>query len=99
MNLTEEDARKIAHTIAFGHAYWKHIANGLEAGDLITESTFEQLILQTLLSPGKSRRLRGNRVAFWNTAEGLLVIYNPSDPDLGTAYWPIEGQREYESLF
>jgi hypothetical protein len=99
MSLSGEDARRIAHAIAFGHAYWKHVAEANEFGELITQSTFEQLILETLLYPEKSRPLRLKRTAFWSANEGLLVIHNPIDPDLGTAYWPAEGRHEFESLF
>jgi hypothetical protein len=99
MGLTGEDALKIAHAIAFGHAYWKHIADANEFSELITQSTFEQIILETILYPEKNKQLRLNRTAFWNATESLLVIHNPSDPDLGTAYWPAEGRHEFESLF
>lgn len=99
MSFTDEDALKIAHAIAFGHAYWKHVADANEFGELITQSTFEQLVLQTILYPEKSKPLRLKRMAFWNANEDLLVIYNPIDPDLGTAYWPVEGRHEFESLF
>jgi filamentous hemagglutinin len=99
MTLTSEEARHIAHVIAFGHAYWKHVADANEFGELITQSTFEQLVLDTILYPKKRRLLRMNRTAFWNQAEGLLVIHNPVDPDLGTASWPTEGRDEFESLF
>lgn len=97
MRLSEADARQIAHAIAFGHAYWKHAAHVDEAGELLSESSFESLILATLLGR-TSKSLRLNRTAFWNASEGLLVIHNPADPDMGTAYWPVEGRREYASL-
>jgi hypothetical protein len=99
MSLTGEDARKIAHAIAFGHAYRKHVADANEFGELIIQSTFEQLVLETILCAEKFKQLRWNRTAFWNATEGLLVIYNPIDPDLGTAYWPSEGRNEFENLF
>jgi len=98
VNLTEEEARKIAHSIAFGHAYWEHATNLAESGELMTESSFEALILETLLNPEKSRCLIANRVAFWNATEGFLVIFNPADPDLGTAYWPGKGVDGYKKL-
>jgi hypothetical protein len=41
MSLAGEDALIIAHAIAFGHAYWKHVVEANEAGELITQSTFE----------------------------------------------------------
>ena len=99
MKLTEVEARRIAQAIALGHAYWKHVADANEYGELLTQSAFEQLILETLLHPTKSKQLRLNRAAFWNATEALLVIYNPIDPDLGTAFWPAEGKHEFENLF
>jgi hypothetical protein len=99
MSLTGEFAQKIARSIAFGHAYWKHVADANKFGELISQSNFEQLVLETILDPEKIKQLRWNRMAFWNATEGLLVIYNPVDPDLGTAYWPVEGRNEFENLF
>ena len=51
MSLTGEDAQKIAHAIGLGHAYWKHVADGNAFGELMTQSSFEQLVLETILDP------------------------------------------------
>jgi hypothetical protein len=96
MNLTEDEARKIAHSIAFGHAYWKHAA--VESEMIMTESSFEQLILGTLLNPAMSKQLRRGRFAYWEATEGFLVVHDPTDPDMGTAYWPAKGSDEYKRL-
>jgi hypothetical protein len=98
MNLTEDEARKIARSIGFGHAFDKHAANVSESGELITQSSFESLILETLLNPAKARQLENGRFVFWNAEESFLVIVNPVDPDLGTAYWPIGGIDGYKVL-
>jgi hypothetical protein len=98
MKLTEEEARKIAHSIGFGHAFEKHAANVSESGELLTQSSFESLILETLLNPAKIRRLENDRFVFWNSEENFLVIMNPVDPDQGTAYWPIGGIDGYKVL-
>jgi hypothetical protein len=98
MNLTGDDAKRIAHAIAFGHAYEKHAANISESGELLTQSSFESLVLQTLLSPDQSRRLKFKRAVFWNAVEGFLVIFSPDDPDAGTAYWPVRGIDEYKRI-
>ena len=98
MNLDEDEAKKIAHAIAFGHAYWKHATVVSESGELISESSFESLILETILHPTKSRGLERSRMAFWNAREGLLVLHDPGDTDLGTAYWPKGGVNEYKNL-
>ena len=98
MKFTEEEARRIARAIAFGHAYWEHAANIVESGELITESSFESLILETILNPEKIRILNFGRSGYWNDEEKFLVIFNPSDPDLGTAYWPIRGVHELKRI-
>ena len=97
MIFTEEEAKRIARAIALGHAYWKHAANVAEAGELLTASSFESLILETLLNPDKSRRLDNGRHVFWNGNEGFIVLYNPNDPELGTAYWPHNGINGYQN--
>ena len=98
MSLHEEEAKRIAHAIAFGHAYEKYAANVSESGELITQSSFESLILATLLNPAKSRQLKIGRSVFWNAEEGFLVIVNLLDPDLGTAYWPRGGVDGYKVI-
>ena len=98
MTLTEEEARRIARSIAFGHAYEKHASNVSKAGELMTQSSFESLILETLLNPAKSRQLEAGRSVFWNAHESFLVVVNPLDPDLGTAYWPIGEIDGYKIL-
>jgi len=98
MKFTVDEARKIAHSIGLGHAFEKHAANVSESGELITQSSFESLILETLLNPAKSRQLENGRSVFWNAEESFLVIVNPVDPDQGTAYWPIGGINGYKVL-
>jgi hypothetical protein len=98
MKLTEEDAKKIARSIGFGHAYEKHAANVSESGELLTRSSFESLVLETLLNPAKSKGMKRGRSAFWNSEEGFVVVFDPKDPDLGTAFWPTAGVNEYKEL-
>lgn len=98
MNLTENEARNIAHSIGLGHAYEKHAANVSESGELLTQSSFESLIFETLLSPAKVRQLENGRTVFLNADELFLVIVNPVDPDMGTAYWPIGGIHGFKIL-
>jgi len=98
MNLNEEEARKIANAIAFGHAFEKHASNLSETGELITQSSFESLILETLLNPAKAEALDAGRHKYWNAEECFLVIVNPMDPEMGTAYWPTGGIDGYKVL-
>jgi len=98
VNFTEEQARRIARAIAYGHAYWKHATNEIESGDSISESSFEWLIMQTILTAAKRRDLTDGRWAFWNKEGGLMVLYNPADPDLGTAFWPANGIDRFKKI-
>lgn len=98
MIFTEEEAKRIARGIAYGHAYWEHATNVAESGELMSESSFESIILHTLLNPDKYRILNFGRSAFWNNEERFVVIHSPNDPDLGTAYWPIRGIHELKRI-
>lgn len=98
MKITEEEAKRLARSIGFGHAYVKHASNVSEAGELLTQSSFESLILETLLSPAKTRELEKGRTVFWNAEESFLVIVNPKDPEKGTAYWPEGGMDGFKIL-
>jgi len=98
MRFTEDEAKKIAHCIGLGHAYQKHAANVSESSELLTHSSFESLILETLLNPAKIRKLENGRSVFWNSDQDFLVIVNPVDPDMGTAYWPEGGFNGYTIL-
>jgi hypothetical protein len=44
------------------------------------------------------KQLSNGRSVFWNADEGFLVIVNPVDPDMGTAYWPEGGIDGYKIL-
>jgi hypothetical protein len=98
MKLTEEEAKAIAQGISFGHAYEKHATNLSESGELLTRSSFESLILETLLNPTKSKPMKRGRTGFWNSEEDFVVVFDPADPDLGTAFWPTAGVNVYKGL-
>ena len=98
MQLTEDEAKRIAHMIGLGHAFHKHASNVSESGELLTQSSFESLILETLLTPTKMKQLSNGRSAFWNADEDFLVIVSPADPDMGTAFWPGGGIDGYKIL-
>ena len=81
---------------AGGHAFAKHVIRQGEFPGIKTPEQFKALIEKILMSPTtQTRSLRDGRAAYWDSASGTLVIFNPKDPDLGTAYKPLEGIRAF----
>ena len=43
-----------------------------------------------------SEEITKDRVKFWESKTGTLIIYNPKDGDCGTAHRPTDGKDDYE---
>jgi len=44
------------------------------------------------------QRLQRNRSAYWDSATGTVVIFDPAHPDLGTAFPPDRGYIYFRDL-
>ncbi|MFH0825709.1 MAG: hypothetical protein V2B18_23385, partial [Pseudomonadota bacterium] len=104
----------LAHRIANGHAYMKHVENNndkrfpshrhlkVEEDVPISRVEFQRLIQSALSMPDRAKVLENGQIAYEykdkHTGERIVVIYNPDDPDLGTAYYPDEGEAEFDRL-
>jgi hypothetical protein len=75
--------------IGTGHAWDKH--GGKYAGVLSTQEEFVNLVRGIFESPDAMRHLERNRRAYWDDTTGTVVIFDPSHPDLGTAFPPDQG--------
>ena len=93
--IEEYRERFIAQEIAGGHAFEKHID---EFPGISTRAQFAAEIDRILRAPTATRALRGGREAFWDTFTGTVVIYNPNDPDLGTAFKPTNGRQYFDRI-
>jgi len=94
--------RNVAKKISGGHAYSKHVLQKGEFGS-ITQSEFNNIVYNTVRKPDLYRDLPNGRKAFWSFTgsskkKGTLVIYDPKNPDLGTAFRPDDGVEYFYDL-
>jgi len=76
-------------TIGTGHAWGKH--GDKYAGILSTQDEFVDLIEDIIRNPDATRSLERGRKAYWDSATGTVVIFDPGHPDFGTAFPPDRG--------
>jgi hypothetical protein len=98
----------IAREIAKGHAFEKHKgeyrSGQIYAGTdyalppIRTEEQFADLVTRNLLQPDAERALERGRRAFWEEDFGGLVIFDPNNPDCGTAFRPRRGKAYFDDL-
>lgn len=78
----------LAHQIANGHAYDKHVTNRREFDGDPSRGQFAAIIADVVRN-GQHRPLSDVRDAYW--LDGTIVIRNLIDPDGGTAFRPTGG--------
>jgi len=83
------DAQKIAD----GHAFGKHAK---EFGSP-SKAQFKQLVEETMDS-GQAKSLSNGRTGYWNATDQMVVITDPSSPDGGTAFRPVDGVNYFNNL-
>ena len=92
----------LGKSISEGHAFDKHVASRGEFKDLgiSTREAFAKHI-EGVIARAKGpdiRELSRGRTAYWDPESGTVVIRNPKDPDLGTAFRPADGRKYFEGL-
>ena len=86
------------HFIGTSHAWGKH---GHKYGGAInTKEEFVDLIETIIQDPDNIRFFRTDtqKKAFWDDATGTIVIFDPTNPDLGTAFPPDDGYQFFLDL-
>ena len=97
MNATFLRHQQIAADIAGGHAFAKHvICQGEFPGWIRTRKQFTQHIEKILNNPDEIKKLKNQRIAYWDYNSGTVVIMNPNAIDKGTAFQPTEGFDYFE---
>ena len=95
-------ANDVAKSISEGHAFDKHVIEKKEFSDLKigTKDEFKECVENIVKgAKGSNRRTLGRgRTAYWNDEKGILVIWDPKSPDLGTAFRPKTGRLYFEGL-
>jgi hypothetical protein len=89
-------AHELARQIGGGHSWDKHRAKfpGWDLGKFT--SKIEETIQKA--SGTDTKRLLRSRVAYWNQEEKMVVIYDPTRTDCGTALRPDHGRAYFDSL-
>ena len=99
-----QNAERVAKQISEGHAYNKHVLGinnvyGKEYGTLFeSRGQFGEYIKNVLSSPSDMKNLSSGRAAFWDNRLGSVVIFDPKNIDLGTAFRPQEGKQFFDKL-
>jgi len=93
---------RIAKSIADGHAFYAHVAgmNEFDHLRIRTHKQFADFIYRIMRTArGANVRLLGDkRKAYWDPASGTIVLSNPHDLDLGTAYYSQNGRAGFDEL-
>src|SRR5262249_49492068 len=92
------DPAAIAARIAAGHAYDKPVVAEGQFPGIASRAAFAALIAGIIEHPSASRRLSGDRTAWWDDATGAVVIANPHDRDGGTCFKPRAGRPYFDHL-
>lgn len=84
--------RLAAYYISRGHAWTKH-ADEFK-GLVNSQDEFARFIQNIIRNPSEWGYFKTDVVKklFWDDATGMVVIFSPLDPDLGTAFRPKEGR-------
>ena len=88
------NAKSLASKIAAGHGYDSHVVKmGNVPPHVKTRDDYAKHIEKVIRTPSEQRRLKNQRVAYWDEASKFVVITNPKDPrkDYGTAFCPDNG--------
>jgi len=87
-----------SHFIGTGHAWDKH--GDKYAGILSTQDEFVDLIEDIIRNPDEVKVFRTDieKRAFWDHGTGTVVIFDPANPDLGTAFPPDDGYQFFQLL-
>jgi pyridoxal/pyridoxine/pyridoxamine kinase len=97
--------KAIAKKIGKGHSFQKHVVDGKEFDSLLKEKTksdrqeeFIALIAKVMANPTHSKKLARRREAFYDNANNVIVIVDPSTRDHGTCFRPNQKKRYYDNL-
>ena len=90
-------SRKMAIRIATGHALTSHLSEFADLG-ITTEKELIEYVMKIINKPDLSKSLLNNRRAYYNIRDNAIVIYDPANADLGTAFRPIPGIDYYNNL-
>ena len=78
-------SKKIARSIATGHALTKHLSEFSDLG-ITTERQLINYVSKVIRNPNLTKELERGRIAYYDTTDQTLVIFDPNSIDLGTSF-------------
>lgn len=90
--------RSVTDSIAGGHAFDKHVLKKQEFPGLTSKKQFSDHLRNVVENADDVRVLQNDRKAFWHSDSGTVVIHDPSNPDMGTAFVPDNGKGYFDNL-
>ena len=63
-----------------------------------TVDEFNDLLQKISRRPTASKALSKGRKAYWDEDSGTVIIFDPANPDLGTAFRPTDGRLYFDNL-
>jgi len=99
------DTANFVNKIAIGHAWTEHkqefVAGAvygiaMPSTPRVTTTAEFKAHVQTVVGSSVSKTLSNGRKAWWWSATGTFVVFNPADSDCGTAFRPTDGKAYYD---
>ena len=88
-------SEQIARWMAGGHSWDEHMA---DFPWIRSRDDFAHFLENIIEHPGAEKNLSNGRKAYWDYKSETVVIVNPHDPDLGTAFRPHDGKSYFDRL-
>ena len=88
-------SEQIARWMAGGHSWDEHMA---DFPWIRNRDDFAHFLENIIEHPGAEKNLSNGRKAYWDYKSETVVIVNPHDPDLGTAFRPHDGKSYFDRL-
>lgn len=75
-----------------GHAFSKHVR---EMAWVNSQPEMAEYVASVIRNPTEAAPMAGGRFAYWDVAHGTIVVIDPANPDLGSAFVPSSGHRYF----
>lgn len=64
----------------------------------MTQDNFEKMIKDIMENPDQTKKLERGRTGYWSGKDQTVVIHDPNNVDLGTAFRPDDGEAYFHDL-
>ncbi|PJA47178.1 hypothetical protein CO172_02855 [Candidatus Uhrbacteria bacterium CG_4_9_14_3_um_filter_36_7] len=67
-------------------------------GLIENKNQFADYIKNVIKNPTEMEKLNGGRVKYWDAKNQGVIIYDPKNPDQGTAFQAWNGKESYDKI-